>query len=51
MKKQTKSDSSYVMVFKYNGETCSLPPPPPKVQHLRKSVVLLLKMFRLYTGL
>ena len=50
MKKRTKTDSSYVMVFKHNNETCSLPP-PPKMQPVRKSIAFLLKLFRLYTGL
>ena len=53
MKTQTKTDTdnSYIMVFKHNDDTCSLPPPPPKVQHLKKKLVLLIKLFRLYSGL
>ena len=50
MKKNKKNESSYVMVFKHNGETCTLPP-PPKIKPVRKSIAFLVKLFRLYTGL
>ena len=50
MKKQKKTESTYVMIFKHNDEICSLPP-PPDVKPVRRSIALIIKLFRLYTGL
>ena len=50
MKKQEETESTYVMIFKHNGDTCTLPP-PPKIKPVKKSIAFLVKLFRLYTGL
>ena len=50
MKKLKKKESTYVMVYTHNDETCSLPP-PPESKPVRRTITLLIKLFRLYTGL
>lgn len=48
--KKTNDSSTYVMVYKHGNDTCSLPP-PPKQQPIKRQIMILVKLFRLYTGL
>ena len=50
MKKKKDASMTYVMVYKHGNDTCSLPP-PPKQQPVKRQIMILVKLFRWYTGL